>query len=622
MNTTLVSLAWITLGFAFCAEVHAQATIMNTQGVLEEDTDSDGEPDTAFDGTAYFKFAIVDAGANTLWSHDGSSVGGSEPTDWYVSVDVDEGVYSVDLGEAPMDALTTDLLDESSECYLRIWLTTDLAEPFEQMDDQRIVSAPFALHAESAERALHDFTVSGDLTATGNVTVSETVWSTSGGFKFPDGTTQTSASDIMMSDVWLLDGNAGTDPGSEFIGTTDDQRLVFKVDNAIALRLEPVAYDGTTASGPNVIGGMSINSVSADVKGATIGGGGVQVLGTPSPNVVTDSWGTIAGGNGNTAGSDDADVLNSALAAVGGGASNTASGFGATVAGGYGNEASGDYAAIGGGEDNVASGSHARAGAGRQNEALGDYSVVAGGYGNSAAGHYSAVAGGRDCFAGGGYSFAVGRRANVWHYGSIAIADGLDMDLNTTAENQMFVRAAGGVRIGGGVPGNVQVENGGYTTTIELDGMSGTTTTRVLEITGGSDVAEPFPMSDSETLVPGTVVVIDRERPGHLAMSRHAYDRRVAGVISGAGGVRPGLTLAQVGVLEGDQHVAIGGRVYALADAAAGPIEPGDPLTTSETPGHVMRAVDPSRSSGAIVGKAMSALSSGQGLVLVLISLQ
>ena len=58
------------------------------------------------------------------------------------------------------------------------------------------------------------------------------------------------------------------------------------------------------------------------------------------------------------------------------------------------------------------------------------------------------------------------------------------------------------------------------------------------------------------------------------------------------------------------------------ADAASGPIKPGDLLTTSAIPGHAMKVQDHSKAQGAILGKAMSKLESGTGLVLVLVTLQ
>jgi hypothetical protein len=144
---------------------------------------------------------------------------------------------------------------------------------------------------------------------------------------------------------------------------------------------------------------------------------------------------------------------------------------------------------------------------------------------------------------------------------------------------------------------------------------------RVLTITGGADITEPFKMSD-KNLARGSVVIIDQENPGHLKLSSQAYDTRVAGVISGAGGVNPGLSLSQQGVMEGDQHVALTGRVYVQADATSGAITPGDLLTTSALAGHAMKVSDHQRAQGAILGKAMTGLKEGKGLVLVLVTLQ
>lgn len=150
----------------------------------------------------------------------------------------------------------------------------------------------------------------------------------------------------------------------------------------------------------------------------------------------------------------------------------------------------------------------------------------------------------------------------------------------------------------------------------------GHTKTSVLEITGGSDLAEPFEMSHAETLEPGSVVVIDEDNSGKLKLSSKPYDRRVAGVVSGAGGVNPGLTLKQEGIMEKGQNVALSGRVYVKATASNGAIRPGDLLTTSEMPGCAMRASDEAMKPGVTIGKAMSRLENGEGLVLVLVNLQ
>ena len=144
-----------------------------------------------------------------------------------------------------------------------------------------------------------------------------------------------------------------------------------------------------------------------------------------------------------------------------------------------------------------------------------------------------------------------------------------------------------------------------------------------MQITGGSDLAEPFEIAGRENVKPGMVVAIDPEHPGQLRLAEKAYDRMVAGCISGANGLNPGLVMGQEGTAaDGSFPVALSGRVYCWADASYGPIQPGDLLTTSDTPGHVMVVRDYQKAQGAIIGKAMSYLDEGQGLILILVSLQ
>jgi hypothetical protein len=80
--------------------------------------------------------------------------------------------------------------------------------------------------------------------------------------------------------------------------------------------------------------------------------------------------------------------------------------------------------------------------------------------------------------------------------------------------------------------------------------------------------------------------------------------------------------MQQDGLMEGDRNVALTGRVCVQADASNGPIKPGDLLTTSSTAGRAMKVTDHVRAQGAILGKAMSSLSEGNGMVLVLVTLQ
>ncbi|MDG7002039.1 MAG: hypothetical protein JRN15_23305 [Nitrososphaerota archaeon] len=135
----------------------------------------------------------------------------------------------------------------------------------------------------------------------------------------------------------------------------------------------------------------------------------------------------------------------------------------------------------------------------------------------------------------------------------------------------------------------------------------------------GGDCAED--MDAVLDIDPGSVVVIDDS--GKLRECNSDYDKRVLGVVSGAGDLKPAMILGKKqGTFNHKAPLALSGKVYCKVDAEYSPIEVGDLLTTSSTPGHAMRATDPARSFGCVVGKAMARLDSGYGLVPVLVALQ
>jgi hypothetical protein len=136
-----------------------------------------------------------------------------------------------------------------------------------------------------------------------------------------------------------------------------------------------------------------------------------------------------------------------------------------------------------------------------------------------------------------------------------------------------------------------------------------------------ADCAEDFDVADLEVSEPGSVMVADGST-GALCQSRQPYDKRVIGVISGAGGYKPGIVLDNQKSQRNRMPIALLGKVYCKVDADYAPIEVGDLLTTSNTPGHAMKADDPYKSVGAIIGKALHPLSNGQGLIPVIIALQ
>jgi hypothetical protein len=164
---------------------------------------------------------------------------------------------------------------------------------------------------------------------------------------------------------------------------------------------------------------------------------------------------------------------------------------------------------------------------------------------------------------------------------------------------------------------------------LEANGTGGDAriTTDELLLKGGSDFAELFSIEQADDDLPGPepgmVLCISEDAPGQLCISGERYDKKVAGVISGAGGIKPGMIMGAEGTIAFGEHpVALSGRVYVKTCNENGPVEPGDFLTTASRPGYAMKVTDHEKAHGAIIGKAMTALDEKEGLVLVLVSLQ
>lgn len=101
---------------------------------------------------------------------------------------------------------------------------------------------------------------------------------------------------------WKRTGNAGTVPGTDFLGTTDNQPLQLHVNGMRALRIEP--NPGGLA---NFIGGAQNNIVTPGAVGSTIAGGSVNtvegnhsVIGGGANNAVHSSFSVIGGGQYNS----------------------------------------------------------------------------------------------------------------------------------------------------------------------------------------------------------------------------------------------------------------------------------------------------------------------------------
>ncbi len=136
-----------------------------------------------------------------------------------------------------------------------------------------------------------------------------------------------------------------------------------------------------------------------------------------------------------------------------------------------------------------------------------------------------------------------------------------------------------------------------------------------------ADTAEDFEIAEGAEVTRGSVMVIDDD--GRLSPCRRDYDRRVVGVVAGAGGYRPGIVMDRRPEAASPRApIAMLGKAVCRADATGRPIRVGDLLTSSATPGAAMRAEDPERALGAIIGKALTPLDDDLGHVSMVIGLQ
>lgn len=261
--------------------------------------------------------------------------------------------------------------------------------------------------------------------------------------------------DTSATRYWLLKGNAGTNPATDFIGTTDNQPLIFKVDSEEVASLEWEA--GRSASSPNTWHGSVLNRLQSQlppsvqsIGGRSVGGGGEF----QAPNLATDDFTTIGGGKGNQAGNYNGIDIDATCATVAGGCHNTASGAYSAAGGGSGNAATGMAAVVAGGASNTSSGDLSAICGGEMNTASGNWATVVGGLNNQATGDLSMIPGGESNVAQGQYSFAGGLSAQALHNGSFVWADSTGTGCVSTGANQFLIHAGGGVGIGTTTPAN------------------------------------------------------------------------------------------------------------------------------------------------------------------------
>ncbi|MGE3799753.1 MAG: beta strand repeat-containing protein [Candidatus Kapaibacterium sp.] len=208
-----------------------------------------------------------------------------------------------------------------------------------------------------------------------------------------DWTAGGSASTINVSDsAWALTGNAGTTPGTNFVGTTDAQALHLYVNsgsnNALILN--------TNGSLQHDNGGNARGNSAIDLQRSR----------TNATEVASGTGAVIVGGSDNTVASNNAGVVTGLrnsistanLSFIGGGSDNTITAGNGVIGGGASNSISDNYGTIGGGLGNAISGSaNATIGGGVRNTIDQNIrSTIGGGYE-----HYIAINAGASVIAGG-----------------------------------------------------------------------------------------------------------------------------------------------------------------------------------------------------------------------------
>jgi hypothetical protein len=107
----------------------------------------------SFNGTASFKFALVDAaGTNTYWSHNNSGTQGGEPSLPAVALAVTRGLFTVNLGDTSVSGMTRPIAASvftNDPVFLRVWANDGVHGYQRLIPDQRIVAVGYALAAEA-----------------------------------------------------------------------------------------------------------------------------------------------------------------------------------------------------------------------------------------------------------------------------------------------------------------------------------------------------------------------------------------------------------------------------------------------------------------------------------------
>jgi hypothetical protein len=431
---TLLTVLSLAVGSQFSTSF-GQGSAFTYQGSLN-DTGS------AASGNYDLRFTLFDAATN------GNTVAGPITNSPTV---VSNGLFTVtlDFGTAPFTG---------ADLWLEIAARTNGA--FTVLSPrQKITATPYSLTARNVTGVLP----SGGLSGTyGNaVTFNNAGNSFSGSGAGLTSVNAASLGGLSSSQFWRTAGNAGTPPNLNFVGTTDNQPLEFRVNNLRGLRLQPGSN-----SAPSVIGGSRSNIISLGVAGGTIAGGDRNFIESFFPGATSD-YAFLGGGSSNYigyfsfnsvlgGGYQNALNPNCYYSTIAGGLSNSMGyhSVHSVISGGRSNSIYGsvDTSTIGGGSQNYIDflAHFDVIGAGLNNQILSnaEYAVISGGWNNTIGvdADESAIGGGRENEITGIDSTIGGGFENSINYDYGTIGGGIFNSIETNAYE---------ATIGGGVQNTI-----------------------------------------------------------------------------------------------------------------------------------------------------------------------
>lgn len=485
LAVTVVLLLSVTLPFS---SARAQGTAFTYQGRLNSGTSPAA-------GLYDFRFKLYyDPLGNT-------QAGGSYVTN---GIGVTNGLFLTTLDFGPGIFTGTNL-------WLEVDVKTNGGSGYTVLSPfQAVTPTPYAIFAGTAGN-LSGTVPAGALggTYSNAVTLNNVNNSFSGNGAGLTNVNATTLNGLPAAGFWETKGNAGTTPGVNFLGTTDNQALELHVNGQRALRLEPTTDNANIAGAVNVINGSPANIVATGVQGGTIGGGGASIyFGGGVSNVVAAGYGTvgggvgneiqsnsyestISGGNANTifpgayrstigggwynqietnsfssfigggyyntidtnstyssimAGAENYIGPNASFAYISGGIYNDNLAAAGVISGGEDNTNRGFAGAIGGGVKNFVTTSYAVIGGGLENTNTGTYDVIAGGDQNTVGGTQSVVGGGGQNVANGNWATVSGGNQNTVSGVSSSVGGGV---FNSVTTNYAMV-GGGGANVASG----------------------------------------------------------------------------------------------------------------------------------------------------------------------------